>query len=112
LDAGLDRIAVTGTVHNRRRILVDDHLACAAELRELRILELEAQLLGDHLTAREDRDVFQDPLAAVAETRSLDSDGLEGAAELVDHDRRERLALDVLRDDQERTTRLDHLLEH
>src|SRR5581483_2486131 len=112
LDAGLDRIAVTGAVDDRRRVLVDDHLACAAELRELRVLELEAQLLGDHLAAREDRDVFQHPLAAVAEARSLDSDGLEGAAELVDYDRRERLALDVLRDDQERLARLDDFLEH
>src|SRR5581483_281282 len=38
-------------------------------------------------------------------------DGLERAAELVDDDRRERLALDVLRHDQQRATRLDDLLE-
>ena len=51
LDAGLDRLAVTGTVDDRRRVLVDDDLAGVAELRQLRVLELEAELLGDHLAA-------------------------------------------------------------
>ena len=64
------------------------------------------------MTAREDRDVLEHPLAAIAEARRLDGDGLERAAELVDDDRRERLALDVLRHDQQRPTRLDDLLEH
>ena len=83
-----------------------------AELRELRVLELEAELLGDDLAAGEDRDVLEHPLAAVAEARRLDRDGLEGAAQLVDDDRRERLALEVLGDDQQRLAGLDDLLEH
>ena len=37
---------------------------------------------------------------------------MERAAQLVDDDRRERLALDVLADDQERLAGLDDLLEH
>jgi len=82
-----------------------------APLGELRVLELEAHLLGDHLGAREYADVLQHPLAAVAEAGRLDGDGGEGAAELVDHDRRERLALDVLGHDQQRLAGLDHLLE-
>ena len=112
LDPGLDRLGVTGTVDDRRRVLRDDDPAGAAELRDLRVLELEAHLLGDHLGAAQDRDVLEHALAAVAEAGSLDRDGREGAAELVDDDRRERLALDVLRHDQQRTTGLDHLLEH
>src|SRR6185436_5258018 len=112
LDPALDRLAVTGAVDDRRRVLVDDDAAGAAELRELRVLELEAHLLGDHLGAREDRDVLEHPLAAIAEARRLDGDGGERAAQLVDHDRRERLALDVLGDDQQRATGLDDLLEH
>ena len=51
-------------------------------------------------------------LAAVAEARRLDRDSGEGAAELVDDDRRERLALDVVGHDQQRPARLDHGLEH
>src|SRR4051794_5444625 len=112
LDAGLDRVGLAGPVDERRRVLVDDDTACAAELRDLRVLELEAHPLGDHLGAREDRDVLEHALAAVTEARGLDRDGGERAAELVDHDRRERLALDVLGHDHQRATRLDDLLEH
>ena len=42
----------------------------------------------------------------------LDGDGGEGAAELVDDDRGERLALDVLGHDQQRPAALDDRLEH
>src|SRR5262249_60097233 len=101
-----------GAVDGRRRVLVDDHAAGVTELRDLRVLELEAHLLGDHLAAGEDRDVLEHPLAAVAEAGRLDGDGLEGAAELVYDDGGERLALDVLRDDQQRLARLGDLLEH
>src|SRR6185312_2331193 len=60
----------------------------------------------------EDGDVLEHALAAVTEARRLDGDGGEGTAQLVDDDRRERLALDVLGHDQQRTTGLDDLLEH
>jgi hypothetical protein len=36
------------------------------------VLELEAELLGDDLAAREDGDVLQHLLAAIAEARGLD----------------------------------------
>ena len=42
---------------------------------------------------------------------ALTATACEGAAQLVDDERRERLALDVLGDDQQRLARLDHLLE-
>ena len=57
----------------------------------------------DDLAAREDRDVLEHLLAAIAEARRLDGADLERAAELVDDERGERLALDVLGDDEERT---------
>ena len=41
----------------------------------------------------------------------LDRDGLERPADLVDHERRERFALDVLGDDRERLAGLHHVLE-
>ena len=89
-----------------------DDAARAAELRELRVLELEAHLLGDDLAAGEDRDVLEHALAAVAEARGLHGDAGEGAAQLVHDERREGLALDVLGDDQQRLAGLDDLLEH
>src|SRR5437762_6038012 len=112
LDPRLDPLGIAGTVDDRRRVLVDDDTAGLAELRELRVLELEAHLLGDHLGAGEDRDVLEHPLAAVTEAGRLDGNRGEGAAELVDDDRRARLALDVLGDDQQRLAGLDDRLEH
>ena len=112
LDPGLDRLGVAGAVDDRGRVLVDDHAAGVPELRDLRVLELEAHLLGDHLGAGEDRDVLEHALAAIAEARRLHGDSRERATQLVDDDRRERLALDVLCHDQQRLAGLDHRLEH
>src|SRR2546425_877015 len=96
LDPALDGVGLAGSVDDRRRVLVDDDAAGAAELRELRVLELEAHLLGDHLGAREDRDVLEHPLAAGAQTPGPDRDRPKRAAPLFYDDPRERLAPHVL----------------
>ena len=111
VDAALDGLRVTGAVDDRGVVLRHDDATGAAELRELRVLELEAHLLGDDLAAGEDGDVLEHALAAVAEARRLDGDAGEGAAQLVHDERREGLALDVLGDDQQRLAGLDDLLE-
>ena len=79
---------------------------------EREVLELEAEILGDRLATRERRDVLQHRLAAVAEARRLDGADLERATELVDDERRERLTIDVLGDDEERLALLGDLLEN
>jgi hypothetical protein len=76
-----------------------------------RRLELDAQVLHDRRGAGEDRDVLEHGLAAVAVARRLDGGDLQRAAQLVDHQRRERLAVDVLGDDQQRLAGLRDLLE-
>src|SRR4051794_35245039 len=111
LDPALDRLRLAVPVDDRRRVLRDDDAAGAPELRELRVLELQAHLLGDDLAAREDGDVLEHPLAAVTEARRLDRYAGEGAAQLVHHEGGQGLALDVLGDDQQRLARLDDLLE-
>ena len=75
--------------------------ACAEHL-EADLVELEADLGGDDLAAGEGRDVLHHRLAAVTEGRGLDRDGVEGAADLVDDQGRQRLALDVLGEDEQR----------
>src|SRR3989454_2137214 len=50
-------------------------------------------------------------LPPVAEAGRLDGAHLQRAAELVDHERRERLALGVLGDDEQRPAGLRHLLD-
>ena len=83
----------------------------AAEHVERDVLELDAEILGDHLAAGQDRDVLEHRLAAIAEARRLHRRHLQAAAQLVDDQRRQRLALDVLGDDQERLADLHHGLE-
>ena len=75
-------------------------------------VELEPDFLGDDLTAGEDGHVGQHRLAALAEARSLDGDGAEGATDLVHDERGKSLAIDVLGDDQKGLARLHDLLEH
>ena len=59
------------------------------------VLQLHAQLAADDLAAGEDGDVLQHGLAAVAKARSLDGNAGERAAQLVEHQRGKRFALDV-----------------
>ena len=75
-------------------------------------VELEADLLGDDLAAGEDGHVGQHRLAALAEAGGLDGDRVERAADLVDDEGGQGLALDVLGDDQQRLAGLHDLLEH
>src|SRR5215207_3064030 len=111
VDAAPDRLRVTRAVDDGRVVLGDDDLAGPSQLVELGVLELEAELLGDDLAAREDGDVLHHPLAPVTEARSLDRRRGERAAQLVDDERGQSLALDVLGDDEERAVALHDLVE-
>src|SRR5918999_310572 len=64
VDAALDRVGLAGAVDDRRGVLREHNAAGATELRELRVLELEAHLLGDDLAAGQERDVLEHALAA------------------------------------------------
>ena len=83
-------------------VLGDDDLAGLTEQVERGVVELEADLFGDDLATGEDGHVGQHRLAALAEAGGLDGDRVEGAADLVDDERGQGLALDVLGDDQQR----------
>src|SRR5271170_3522973 len=74
----------------------------ATEHGERDVLEFDAEVLGDHGAAGEDRDVLQHRLAPIAEAGRLDGPDLEAAAQLVDDERGERFTLDILGDDQQR----------
>ena len=112
VDAALDLGRVTGTVDDRGVVLGDDDAPGLAEHLEADLVQLETDLGGDDLTTGQGRDVLHHRLAAVAEGRALDRDGVEGAADLVDDQRRQRLALDVLGEDEERLAGRHDLLEH
>ena len=98
--AGLDVGLAAGAVDDRGVVLGGDDAAGLAEVLDGDGVELAADLLGDDRAAGEDRDVAQHLLAPIAEARGLDGQDLDRAAELVDDERGERLAVDVLGDDQ------------
>ncbi len=76
-----------------------------------RLLERQADFVGDHGAAREGGDVLQHGLAAIAEARGLHGRDLDDATDVVHHQGRERLAFDVFSDDEQRTTGLRHAFE-
>ena len=111
LDAALDLRVLTGPVDDGRVVLVDDDALGAAEVRDHRVLELEADFLADDLTVGQGRDVAEHRLAAIAEARRLDGGDAQRAAELVHDQRGERLTVDVLGDDEQGLAQLRDLLE-
>ena len=66
---------------------------------------------ADDLAARQDRDVFEHCLAAIAKARCLNGSDIQRAAELVDDERCKGFALDILSDDEQRTAHLGNLLQ-
>src|SRR5687768_2257797 len=64
------------TVDKDNTTIVDRDALRGAEVRQREVLELEAEILGDRLAARERRDVLQHLLAAIAKARRLDGGDL------------------------------------
>src|SRR5947209_1833180 len=111
VDPALNLLGVAGTFDDGGLVLGDDDLAGATQQRQVGVLQLEADFLADHLTTGEDGDVGQHCFAAIAEAWRLDRDGLEDAADLVDDQGGQRLALDVLSEDHQRLVGLHDLLQ-
>src|ERR1019366_2264468 len=75
------------------------------------LVEFDAKILTDHLSASEDSDVFEHRLATIAEARSLHRRNLEASAQLVDDERGKRLALNVLGHNEERLRGLHYCFQ-
>src|SRR5690606_21007454 len=101
LHAGLDVGRLAGALDDGGVFLVNGDVLGAAEVGDLHVLKLDAEVLGDAAAAGEHGDVFEHGLAAVAEAGGLDGADVEGAADLVDHESGEGLALDVLGDEEQ-----------
>src|SRR5258707_9094778 len=71
-------------------VFVDGDFLGLAEISNLNVLELNAEIFSDGLAAGEDGNVLQHGLAAIAEARGLYGRDLESATQLVDHEGRER----------------------
>src|SRR5436309_1257169 len=111
LDAALDVALLAGAAADGGVVLVDHAALAAPEVLERDVLELHAELYRDHAAAGQDADVLEHRLAAVTEARGLHAHARERASDLVDHQGGERLALQILRDDEEWLAGTGHLLE-
>ena len=105
LDAALDLAGFARALDDRGVVLVDDHFLGAAELFDLHVFELDAKIFGDGFAAGQNGDVFEHFLAAIAKARSLHRNALQGSAELVHDQRRQRFAFDIFRNNQQRLAR-------
>ncbi len=113
LDARLDLLLFALALDDGRLVLVGGDAARLAEVLERACFEVAAGLFADDLAAGQDGDVVQHRLAAIAEARRLDREHVEHAAQLVDDQRRQRFAVDVLGDDHDvALADLDQLLQH
>ena len=111
LDPALDVLGLARPLDDRGVVLVDRDLLGLAEVVDLEVLELDAEVLGDRLAAGQDRDVLEHGLAAVAVARGLHRRHVQRPAQLVHDEGGQGLALQVLGDDQQRLAELGHLLE-
>src|SRR3990167_3240668 len=111
LDARLDVLLFAGAIDDRGVFLVHHHALGGTEQAGIGLLEAHAEFLGDHRARRQDRDILQHGLAAVTEARRLHRADLEDTADVVDHQGRERLAFDILGDDQQRPALLGHAFQ-
>ena len=108
LDVGL----LAGALDDRGAVLVDLDLLGPAELVELEVLELQAEVLADHACRRSGSAMSPSiALRRSPKPGALTAADVQHAAELVDDQGRQRLAVDVLGDDQQRLARLGDLLE-
>ena len=74
IHAALDVGALAAAFDDGGVFLVHDDGLGAAEVFELKVLELDAEVFADELAAGEDGDVFAHGLAAITEARGLDGD--------------------------------------
>ena len=111
LAAAADGLAAARALDERGVLAGHDDLLGEAQLGQRDLVQVDPQVLHDCGGTREDRDVLQHGLAAVAVARRLDGADIEDASQLVDHQRGERLAGDVLSNDEERLLGLHDLLQ-
>ncbi|KAI3480490.1 hypothetical protein L1887_57336 [Cichorium endivia] len=113
VDGGADLLAalrqtvlVALAVEEDGVLLGDGHGTRGAEHLGRGTVELGLELVREHLGAREDAEIAEDALAVVAEAGRLDGRHLELATQLVEDAGGERLAVDVLGDDEQRAAEL------
>ena len=93
-------------------ILINSNLVCRTQHIQCCLLQLQALLLRDNNTASQYSDILQHSLATVAETRSLHCTNLQTTTQTVNNQCCQSLRINILSDNQQRTTALCCRLEN
>ena len=101
-DAAFNRLRVARTVNDSGVVLVHGDALGVTKVLKGCTFEVQTYFLRDHRTAGQNCDVLQHGLAAIAETRRLTGRHFNDATHIVHNQCRERLALDVLSNDNQR----------
>src|SRR5205814_97710 len=109
-NASFDIDLLAFALDNGGVFLVDGGTLGPAELFELHVLELDAEIFRDATSAGQHRDVFQHRLATIAEAGRLDRTDLQCPAQFVHDESGKRFAFHVLSNDEERTTSFRYFL--
>src|SRR5688572_15805081 len=112
LHAPCDRRGGSSAFHDRRGVLVDRDPLCLAEVLERHVLELQTEVFGERFPVGQDRNIFQHRRPVIPIAGRLDRRNLNGPAQLVDDDGGQAVAVDLLRDDQQRTACAGHELQY
>ena len=110
-DSVLDCLLVAKAVNDNGILLLNLNGLRTAELLHGSILQLQAKLAGDNLSAGQDCDILQHLFSSVAIARCLDSNYVEGTAQLVDDKGGKSLTLNILCDDEQLRAGLYNLLQ-
>ena len=97
----LDVAVAAGAVDDGRVFLGDLDALGLTEVGQGGAFEAHADFLADHLATGQNGDVLKHGFTAVAEAGGLDRADLDDAANVVDHQRSQRLAVNVFGDDHQ-----------
>ena len=110
-DAGIDISFVALAADNPGVVFVGPNPVCFPTVINSYRVEFPAGILRDNCPAGKNGDILQHGLAPVTETRSFDRQDIKGSAHLVDHQRRQGFAVNVVGNDHQIFTYLDHILQ-
>src|SRR6266568_230181 len=103
--------ALTAAFDDGGVVLVDDDLFRRAEILNLDVLQLDAEIFCDRTALSEGCDIVQHRLPAIAKARSFHGRRLQRAPQLVHNECCERFTFDVFSDNQQGAPHLRHLFQ-
>src|SRR5690606_13777394 len=112
LDAGFHTISGAGTVNNHGVFFADHYFLGGTQYIQRGGFQRHTDFFRNHLTTGQYGNVLQHSFATVTEARGFYGGHFEGTAQVVHHQRGQRLTFNVFSDDQQRTTRLSHCFQN